>query len=206
MKTITEKIYENLIYEERKVYTKDINGVTDFCNDVLGGDNWTVNKDLSVSINNASGNGYDASFTFPNNVTKIPDFIKFKGNNITVAVTTSGPYNKNLEEFKLDFEGSLSVVTINNVPKLKEIAINDVQIESIFIDKCNKLESIDLKGCEVTKSMCARKNKSLKKFDAPKLGSKVNTYNIDNPGYTDELYIMDGTRYKRGEKHKLIKI
>ena len=35
---------------------------------------------------------------------------------------------------------------------------------------------------------------------------KVNTYNIDNPGYTDELYIMDGVRYKRGEKGKLIKI
>ena len=205
MRSIVESINENLIYEVReKVYSKDINGVTEFCEDVLSGDNWKVNKDLFVDIDKTSGNGYDLSFVFPNNVTKIPNFIKFRGRDISIS--TSGPYNKNLEEFNLDFDGTLSVVTVNNVPKLKEISINDVQIESIFIDKYAKLETIDLSGCEVTDSACARKNKSLKIYKAPDLGKKVNTYNIDNPGYTDELYIMDGVRYKRGEKGKLVKI
>ena len=165
-----------------------------------------MNKDLSVEIDKASGNGYDMSFVFPNNVTKIPDFIKFKGNDISIALTTGGPYNKNIEEFNLNFDGTLSTVTVNNVPKLKEISINDVQIGAIFIDKCAKLETIDLSGCEVIEAACARKNKSLKTYKAPDLGKKVNTYNIDNPGYADELYIMDGVRYKRGEKGKLVKI
>ena len=207
MRSLVELINENLIYEVReKVYSKDVSGVTEFCNDVLSGDNWKVNKDLSVDIDKASGSGYDMSFIFPNNVTKIPDFIKFRGRDVSISLTTSGPYNKNLEEFNLNFDGTLSTVTVNNVPKLKEISINDVQIESIFIDKCAKLETIDLSGSEVTDAACARKNKSLKTYKAPDLGNKVNIYNIDNPGYTDELYIMDGVRYKRDEKGKLIKI
>lgn len=207
MRSLVELINESLICEVReKIYSKDVSGVTEFCEDVLSGDNWKVNKDLSVDVNKASGNGYDLSFKFPNNVTNIPDFIKFKGRDISISLTTSGPYNKNLEEFNLNFEGTLSVVTVNNVPKLKEISIKDTQIESIFIDKCAKLETIDLSGCEVTDSACARKNKSLKTYKAPDLSKKVNTYNIDNPGYTDELYIMDGVRYKRGEKGKLVKI
>ena len=207
MKSLVELINENLIYEVReKVYSEDIEGVTEFCNDVLSGDNWKVNKDLSVDIDKTSGSGYDMSFVFPNNVTKIPDFIKFKGHDVSIALTTGGPYNKNIEEFNLNFMGTLSTVTVNNVPKLKEISINDVQIGAIFIDKCAKLETIDLSGCEVIEAACARKNKSLKTYKAPDLGNKVNTYNIDNPGYTDELYIMNGVRYKRGEKDKLVKI
>ena len=207
MRSLVELINESLIYEVReKVYSKDVSGVTEFCEDVLSGDNWKVNKDLSVEIDKASGNGYDLSFKFPNNVTNIPDFIKFKGRDISISLTTSGPYNKNLEAFNLNFEGTLSVVTVNNVPKLKEISINDVQIGAVFIDKCAKLETIDLSGCEVIEAACARKNKSLKTYKAPDLGNKVNTYNIDNPGYTDELYIMNGVRYKRGEKGKLVKI
>lgn len=207
MKSLVELINENLIYEAReKVYSEDIEGVTEFCNDVLSGDNWKVNKDLSVDIDKTSGSGYDMSFVFPNNVTKIPDFIKFKGHDVSIALTTGGPYNKNIEEFNLNFDGTLSTVTVNNVPKLKEISINDVQIGAIFIDKCAKLETIDLSGCEVIEAACARKNNSLKTYKAPDLGNKVNTYNIDNPGYTDELYIMNGIRYKRGEKGKLIKL
>ena len=207
MKSLVELINENLIYEAReKVYSEDIEGVTEFCNDVLSGDNWKVNKDLSVDIDKTSGSGYDMSFVFPNNVTKIPDFIKFKGHDVSIALTTGGPYNKNIEEFNLNFDGTLSTVTVNNVPKLKEISINDVQIGAIFIDKCAKLETIDLSGCEVIEAACARKNNSLKTYKAPDLGNKVNTYNIDNPGYTDELYIMNGVRYKRGEKGKLIKL
>ena len=207
MRSLVEVINENLIYEVReKVYSEDIEGVTEFCNDVLSGDNWKVNKDLSVDIDKTSSSGYDMSFVFPNNVTKIPDFIKFKGRDVSIALTTSGPYNKNVEEFNLNFTGTLSTVTVNNVPKLKEISINDVQIGAIFIDKCAKLETIDLSGCEVIEAACARKNKSLKTYNAPNLGNKVNTYNIDNPGYTDELYIMNGVRYKRGEKGKLVKI
>lgn len=207
MRSLVEVINENLIYEVReKVYSKDVSGVTEFCNDVLSGDNWKVNKDLSVDIDKTSGSGYDMSFVFPNNVTKIPDFIKFKGHDVSIALTTGGPYNKNIEEFNLNFMGTLSTVTIDNVPKLKEISINDIQIGAIFIDKCAKLETIDLSGCEVIEAACARKNKSLKTYKAPDLGNKVNTYNIDNPGYTDELYIMNGVRYKRGEKGKLVKI
>ena len=207
MKSLVELINENLICEVReKVYSEDIEGVTEFCNDVLSGDNWKVNKDLSVDIDKTSGSGYDMSFVFPNNVTKIPDFIKFKGRDVSIALTTGGPYNKNIEEFNLNFDGTLSTVTVDNVPKLKEISINDVQIGAIFIDKCAKLETIDLSGCEVIEAACARKNKSLKTYKAPDLGNKVNTYNIDNPGYTDELYIMNGVRYKRGEKGKLIKL
>ena len=207
MKSLVELINENLIYEAReKVYSEDIEGVTEFCNDVLSGDNWKVNKDLSVDIDKTSGSGYDMSFVFPNNVTKIPDFIKFKGHDVSIALTTGGPYNKNIEEFNLNFDGTLSTVTVNNVPKLKEISINDVQIGAIFIDKCAKLETIDLSGCEVIEAACARKNNSLKTYKAPDLGNKVNTYNIDNPGYTDELYIMNGVRYKRDEKGKLIKL
>ena len=207
MRSLVEVINENLIYEAReKVYSEDIEGVTEFCNDVLSGDNWKVNKDLSVDIDKTSGSGYDMSFVFPNNVTKIPDFIKFKGHDVSIALTTGGPYNKNIEEFNLNFDGTLSTVTVNNVPKLKEISINDVQIGATFIDKCAKLETIDLSGCEVIEAACARKNNSLKTYKAPDLGNKVNTYNIDNPGYTDELYIMNGIRYKRGEKGKLVKI
>ena len=207
MRSLVEVINENLIYEAReKVYSEDIEGVTEFCNDVLSGDNWKVNKDLSVDIDKTSGSGYDMSFVFPNNVTKIPDFIKFKGHDVSIALTTGGPYNKNIEEFNLNFDGTLSTVTVNNVPKLKEISINDIQIGAIFIDKCAKLETIDLSGCEVIEAACVRKNKSLKTYKAPDLGNKVNTYNIDNPGYTDELYIMNGVRYKRGEKGKLVKI
>lgn len=207
MKSLSELINENLVYEVReKVYSKDIKGVTAFCKDVLSGDNWKVNKDLSVDIDKTSGNGYDMSFVFPNDVTKIPDFIKFRGRDVSISLTTSGPYNKNLGEFNLNFDGTLSVVTVNNVPKLKEISINDTQIESIFIDKCAKLETVDLSGCEVTDSAAVRKNRSLKTYKAPNLGKNVNTYNIDNPGYTDELYIMNGVRYKRGEKGKLIKL
>lgn len=207
MRSLVEVINENLIYEVReKVYSKDVSGVTEFCNDVLSGDNWKVNNDLSVDIDKTSGSGYDMSFVFPNNVIKIPDFIKFKGHDISIALTTGGPYNKNIEEFNLNFIGTLSTVTIDNIPKLKEISINDVQIGAIFIDKCAKLETIDLSGCEVIEAACARKNKSLKTYKAPDLGNKVNTYNIDNPGYTDELYIMNGVRYKRGEKGKLVKI
>ena len=79
MRSLVEVINENLIYEVReKVYSEDIEGVTEFCNDVLSGDNWKVNKDLSVDIDKTSGSGYDMSFVFPNNVTKIPDFIKFQ--------------------------------------------------------------------------------------------------------------------------------
>ena len=207
MKSLVELINENLIYEAReKVYSEDIEGVTEFCNDVLSGDNWKVNKDLSVDIDKTSGSGYDMSFVFPNNVTKIPDFIKFKGRDVSIALTTGGPYNKNIEEFNLNFDGTLSTVTVNSVPKLKEISINGVQIGAIFIDKCAKLETIDLSGCEVIEAACARKNKSLKTYNAPDLGNKVNTYNIDNPGYTDELYIMGGVRYKRGKNGKLIKL
>ena len=207
MRSLVEVINENLIYEVReKVYSEDVSGVTEFCNDVLSGDNWKVNKDLSVDIDKTSGSGYDMSFVFPNNVTKIPDFIKFKGRDISIALTTGGPYNKNIEEFNLNFDGTLSTVTVNNVPKLKEISINDVQIGAIFIDKCAKLDTIDLSGCEVIEAACARKNKSLKTYKAPNLGNKVDTYNIDNPGYTDELYIMNGVRYKRGEKGKLVEI
>ena len=207
MRSLVEVINENLIYEVReKVYSEDVSGGTEFCNDVLSGDNWKVNKDLSVDIDKTSGSGYDMSFVFPNNVTKIPDFIKFKGRDVSITLTTGGPYNKNIEEFNLNFDGTLSTVTVNNVPKLKEISINDVQIGAIFIDKCTKLETIDLSGCEVIEAACVRKNKSLKTYKAPDLGNKVDTYNIDNPGYTDELYIMNGVRYKRGEKGKLVKI
>ena len=207
MRSLVEVINENLIYEVReKVYSEDVSGGTEFCNDVLSGDNWKVNKDLSVDIDKTSGSGYDMSFVFPNNVTKIPDFIKFKGRDVSITLTTGGPYNKNIEEFNLNFDGTLSTVTVNNVPKLKEISINDVQIGAIFIDKCTKLETIDLSGCEVIEAACVRKNKSLKTYKAPDLGNKVDTYNIDNPGYTDELYIMNGVRYKRGEKGKLVEI
>ena len=51
MRSLVEVINENLIYEVReKVYSEDVSGVTEFCNDVLSGDNWKVNKDLSVDI------------------------------------------------------------------------------------------------------------------------------------------------------------
>ena len=51
MRSLVALINESLIYEvQEKIYSKDISGVTEFCEDVLSGDNWKVNKDLSVDI------------------------------------------------------------------------------------------------------------------------------------------------------------